>query len=147
MAWPLLALAALLQTAPPTAPAAPPMRPPPPPWQSPVYRLFFAWNGTGVTGEGVAVLDRAVDDYRRNGRVTVEIVAAADDSGPSAYNLRLSARRARAVADGLVRRGIPRGAIILRPVGETRPLVATPDGVRDTLNRYADISFPAPTPH
>ena len=148
MLWPQLVLAALLQAAPPATP--PPATPPPviriarPQPEDRIYRLFFDWDDRRVTGEGLTVLDQAADDYHRNGRAAVEIVAATDESGANAYNQRLSERRASAVADGLVRRGIPRVAIRLRPMGIRRPLVATGSGVREPMNRYAEISFPAP---
>jgi OOP family OmpA-OmpF porin len=149
MLWPLLLLAALVQAAPPAAPsprapAAAPVRPRPPQPEDRTYRLFFDWDDRRVTGQGLAVLDQAADDYHRNGRAAVEIIAGTDESGSNAYNQRLSARRARAVADGLVRRGIPRVAIRLRPMGIRRPLVPTGSGIREPMNRYAEISFPAP---
>ena len=151
MPWLLLASAALVQAAPPPAPlvvaptpAAPPARQRPPRPEDRSYRLFFDWDDARVTGQGIAVLDQAADDYRRNGRALVEIVAGTDESGRNAYNQRLSTRRARAVAAGLVRRGIPRGVIRLRPMGIRRPLVATGNGIREPMNRYAEISFPAP---
>ena len=151
MLWFALPFAALLQAAPPPAPAPaaqaparPAPRPRPPRPEDRIYRLFFAWDDVRVTGEGLNVLDQAADDYRRNGRATVEIVTGSDESGRNAYNQRLSARRARAVAAGLVRRGIPRAVIRLRPMGIHRPLVATGSGIREPMNRYAEISFPAP---
>jgi OmpA-OmpF porin, OOP family len=109
--------------------------------------VYFAWGSARVEGQAIAVLDALADDYRRNGRVTVEIIANADHSGPSAGNRRLSERRARTVAAALIRRGIPQGVIVLRPMGENEPHVMTPDGVRDPLNRYAQIIFPVPPPH
>jgi len=149
MSWLLLASALLQQAAPSVAAPAPVPAPPPAvrpaPWDPGMHRLFFNWNSARVVGQGLAILDRAVEDYRRNGRVTVQILAGADHSGESAYNLRLSMRRARAIADGLVQRGIPGTAIVLRPVGERQPLVGTPDGLRDPYNRYAEITFPEPT--
>jgi outer membrane protein OmpA-like peptidoglycan-associated protein len=112
----------------------------------PIYYLFFDTGSARIAGEGVGMIDRAADMYRQYGFVTVEITAHADNVGPSAYNRRLSARRARAVAAELVRRGIPRGVMILRPMGETHPMVATPDGVADAQNRYVLIYLSAPTP-
>lgn len=151
MLWLTLPFAALLQAAPPTvpAPAAQPpatrqVRPRPPRAEDRIYRLYFDWDDFRVAGQGLAVLDQAAEDYRRNGRATVEIIAGSDESGRNAYNQRLSARRARAVADGLVHRGIPRAVIRLRPMGIHRPLVATGNGIREPMNRYAEISFPAP---
>lgn len=142
----ILTLGPAAAQTPAPAPAAPAARTRPPPPEDRVYRLFFDWDDARVTGQGLDVLDQAADDYRRNGRAAVEVVTGTDESGPLPYNQRLSARRARAVAAGLVRRGIPRGVIRLRPMGESRPLVATSSGIREPMNRYSDISFPAPTP-
>jgi OOP family OmpA-OmpF porin len=151
MLWFALPFATLLQAAPPAVPAPvaqatarPAPRPRPPRAEDRIYRLFFDWDDVRVSGEGLNVLDRAADDYRRNGRATVEIVTGTDESGRNAYNQLLSARRARAVAAGLARRGIPRAVIRLRPMGIHRPLVATGKGIREPMNRYAEISFPAP---
>jgi outer membrane protein OmpA-like peptidoglycan-associated protein len=149
MLWPAFLLAALLQAAPPAAsppaPAAPPpVRPRPWPPTGPAT-VYFAWNSARVEGQAVAVLDGLAEDYRRNGRVAIEITANADNSGSTAANRRLSMRRAQAVAAALVSRGIPRGVIVLRPTGEEAPQVMTPDGARDPFNRYARISFPEPS--
>ena len=153
MAWLTLALAFLLQAAAPSGPTPPaprqaapaPVRPRPWPETGP-STVYFAPGSARVEGEGIAVVDRMAEDYRRNGRVTVEIVANADHAGSRAANRRLSERRARAVANALVRSGIPRAVIVERPVGEDEPQVMTPDGVPDPLNRYARIIFPVPPP-
>ena len=150
MAWLTLLLAALLQAAAPSGPASPAPRQPPPapvrprPWaESGPSIVYFALGSARVEGEGIAVVTRMADDHRGNGRVTV--LANADHRGTRAANLRLSQRRARAVATALVS-GIPRAVIVLRPVGEGEPQVMTPDGVPDPFNRYARIIFPVPPP-
>ena len=154
MAWFTFALAFLLQASSPPAPApapvpapraAVPVRPRPWPNTGPSI-VYFAHGSARVEGEGIAVVSRMADDYRRNGRVTVEILANADHSGSQASNRRLSQRRARAVADALVSNGVPRAVIVLRPLGESEPQVMTPDGVPDPFNRYARIIFPVPPP-
>ena len=154
MAWFPLVLAFLLQAGAPTAPAptpapatraAVPVRPRPWPETGPSI-VYFAHGSARVEGEGIAVVSRMAEDYRRNGRVTVEILANADNSGTQASNRRLSQRRARAVADALVSNGIPRAVIVERAVGESEPQVMTPDGVPDPFNRYARIIFPMPPP-
>ena len=148
MAWFAFALAFLFQTATPPAPEPQTtvrVRPRPWPETGPSI-VYFAVGSARVEGEGIAVVSSMADDYRSNGRVTVEILANADHSGSQATNRRLSQRRARAVADALVSNGIPRAAIVLRPVGEGEPQVMTPDGVPDPFNRYAWIIFPVPPP-
>lgn len=153
MAWLTIILAVLLQAAAPSTPPPPtpteatpvPVRPRPWPATGPSV-VYFAHGSARVEGEGHVVIHRMAEDYRRNGRVGVEILANADHSGSRIVNRRLAERRARAVADALVQDGIPRGIIVERPVGEDEPQVMTPDGVADPLNRYARIIFPVPPP-
>ena len=54
-------------------------------------------------------------------------------------NNALSQRRAEVVASELVARGISREEIGVTAFGESRPLVATADGVREPQNRRVEI--------
>ena len=71
----------------------------------------------------------------------VVIVGHTDTSGSAAYNVRLSERRARTVADALVGQGVNGGIIALEGRGETDLARPTADGVREPLNRRATITF------
>jgi len=53
----------------------------------------------------------------------VEVAGHADERGPSDYNQKLSARRARAVADYLIKEGVAAGRLEVRGYGEDKPLV------------------------
>ena len=68
------------------------------------------------------------------------MVGHADTSGSAAYNVRLSERRARSVADALVGLGVNPGIVTADWRGETEPAVQTGDGVREPLNRRASIN-------
>ena len=65
----------------------------------------------------------------------------ADRSGPTAYNQRLSERRAAAVKTALVREGVSEGTIQTAGRGENENLVPTADGVREPRNRRVEIVF------
>ena len=69
----------------------------------------------------------------------IEVAGHADTSGTPRYNQGLSQRRAQNVASELVRLGVPREAITVQAFGESRPLVATGDGVREPQNRRVEI--------
>lgn len=69
----------------------------------------------------------------------IEVAGHTDSTGTPAYNLALSRRRAEAVAAELVNRGVARQAIAIQAFGETKPLVATADGVREPQNRRVEI--------
>jgi OmpA-OmpF porin, OOP family len=62
-----------------------------------------------------------------------------DTSGSPRYNMRLSIRRAQAVAAELVRDGVPRSVISIHGYGETHLLVPTGPGVREPQNRRVEI--------
>jgi len=134
--------------APPAPPAPPPPPPPPPPpvAQTPVARQFvvyFDWDRSDLTAEARSVVTQAAN-YAKSGRPTrVLIVGYTDTSGSAAYNLGLSNRRSRTVADALVASGVNGGVIALDGKGETNLAKPTADGVREPLNRRAtiDINF------
>ena len=69
------------------------------------------------------------------------IAGHADRSGPEDYNQALSERRANAVGEYLVGRGIPADVITKQGFGETMPRVPTADGVRELQNRRVEITY------
>ena len=78
--------------------------------------------------------------YASMGNATsIAVVGHADRSGSDAYNLRLSERRAKAVADALVGLGVAQTKLTVDWKGESQPAVPTPDGVKEPLNRRATI--------
>ena len=96
-----------------------------------------------ITPEAQAVIGDAAN-YAKGGNATrVVVVGHADTSGSATYNVRLSERRAKAVADALVGSGVNQTALSVDWKGETMPAVATGDGVKEPLNRRStiDINF------
>jgi outer membrane protein OmpA-like peptidoglycan-associated protein len=71
------------------------------------------------------------------------VVGHTDTSGSAAYNLRLSERRAKAVADAMVGLGVAQSALAVDWKGKTDLAVQTGDGVKEPLNRRStiDINF------
>jgi len=122
---------------------APPPPPPPPP-AKPAARQFvvyFDFDRSDLTAEARSVVTQAAN-YAKSGAPTrVLVVGHTDTSGNAAYNLGLSNRRARTVADALVAQGVNGGVISLDGKGETAPAKATADGVREPLNRRASIDI------
>lgn len=134
-------------TPPPPRPGPPP--PPPPPEPAPVaepeapeaFVVFFDWNKSVVTTEAASILDNAAAAFTQTGRASVQLAGHADTSGSASYNMALSERRAAATKAYLVGKGVPEAAIDTMAYGETRPLVATDDNVREPQNRRVEISF------
>jgi hypothetical protein len=101
---------------------------------------FFDWDSANLSPRSQEVLPCvAASADRPTAAARFEVAGHADRSGPADYNLRLSQRRAEAVADELVRNGVARERISVSAYGETRPLVPTPDGVREPQNRRVEM--------
>ncbi|MET0545175.1 MAG: outer membrane beta-barrel protein [Caulobacterales bacterium] len=137
------------QFAAPAAAAAPPPPPPPPPPPvvEPVaqscptaqFVVYFEFNKSNLTPEASAVLDRAVSDAAKCNYSSVKVSGNTDLSGSPQYNEGLSASRAQVVADGLTARGVGASLISTEALGESKPAVATPDGVKEPLNRRTEV--------
>jgi hypothetical protein len=113
--------------------------------QAAEHTVLFGFDRSNLDAAAIAVIDQAAADYAATGETSVSVVGHADTSGPADYNYRLSERRARAVVDSLVARGVPASAITAAWRGETEPAVASGDGVREPLNRRVEIAISAPT--
>ncbi len=103
--------------------------------------VYFDFDRSNLTSEASSLIDEAVNRARNFDYDTVTVVGNTDRSGSSAYNQALSERRARVVRDALIARGIPASAIRSNALGESNPAKATPDGVREPLNRRTNITI------
>ncbi len=129
---------------PPPKPAPPPIvkvEPAPPPPQPMSFIVFFDFDRATITPPAGRILDDVAAAYRDGKKTTVALDGHADRSGSNAYNQRLSERRAGAAKAALVTRGVPVDAIATAAFGETRPRVATADGVRRQENRRVEIEI------
>lgn len=140
---------------PPPLPPAPTPQPPPleptptpPPIPPPVqafepreFVVYFPFDQYVLTPEAQAVVQQAAD-YAKGGNATrVVVTGHTDTSGSDAYNRKLSERRGRAVADGLVGMGLNAATVAVDWKGEKAPAVETGDGVKEPLNRRSSVSI------
>ncbi len=117
--------------------AAPP--PAPAPAAPPSFMVFFDFDRSDLSAQAQSTIQQAANAYKTKGSARVTATGHADKSGPDAYNMALSLRRANAVKDSLVRNGVPATAISVVGRGESMPLVQTADGVREPQNRRVEI--------
>jgi outer membrane protein OmpA-like peptidoglycan-associated protein len=124
-------------------PIIPPLAPPaPPPIARRVFLVFFDWDKSTITPEGMAIIQQAAAAFRAGGPVTIQVTGYTDASGSAGYNQRLSERRANAVAQAMVGQGVPRQAMAVSGRGKNDQRVPTADGVREPQNRRVEIVFP-----
>jgi outer membrane protein OmpA-like peptidoglycan-associated protein len=110
------------------------------------YLVFFGLNQSKLTPEAREVVAKAAEQFKETGAVQVNVTGHTDTTGSAAYNLRLSKKRADAVADELVRLGVPATAITTVGEGQTNLLIPTGDGVNEPQNRRAEIVLERPIP-
>ena len=103
------------------------------------FLVFFGLNESRLTPEAEDVVAKAAQQFKETGAVRIVSTGHTDTTGSADYNLRLSERRAEAVADELVRLGVPATAITTVGEGQTSLLVPTGDGVNEPQNRRVEI--------
>lgn len=103
------------------------------------YTVFFAFDSSALTAAAQAEIDKAVAAASKMGLNEFSVTGHTDTSGSVDYNLALSLRRANAVKDALVARGIPEANVSVAGRGESELAVPTGDGVREQANRRAVI--------
>jgi outer membrane protein OmpA-like peptidoglycan-associated protein len=102
------------------------------------FMLNFLFDSMELTAESRKMLPEVIQTVRDRSPTEITVFGYADSSGTAAYNLALSAERARAVAR-LLAEIDQRLRIEVQYFGDKVPLVPTPAGVREPRNRRAEI--------
>ena len=102
--------------------------------------IFFDWGKSELSGDAKASLDKVAGLYRKTPR-PMTIDGHSDRSGANGTNLASSRLRAGIARDYLAERGVPQNAMTVRAYGESWPIIATADGVREVQNRRVEIRW------
>lgn len=105
------------------------------------FVVYFDLDATALTGSSAQEIATAAEAVRRTGAALVRITGHADRAGTDPHNLALSRARAEAVRGAIRRLGLPDVGILTQAYGETRPAVATGDGVKEPRNRRVEIEL------
>jgi peptidoglycan-associated lipoprotein len=84
-------------------------------------RVFFALDSSSLSAEARAILDRQAEWMGKYGNTKVTIEGHADERGTREYNLALGERRATAVRNYLVAKGVAASRISTVSYGKERP--------------------------
>lgn len=87
-------------------------------------KLLFEFDSSEVGGAARAKVTELARALMKEGIDRLRVEGYTDDRGSDAYNLRLSARRAQAVADVLMEAGIPKQNIEVKGLGSASPVVS-----------------------
>ena len=104
------------------------------------FTLLFEFDSADIMETEQRTLADIAAAAGNDGVVHISLAGYTDRAGPEAYNDKLSLRRARAVRNALVERGIDSKRILVSSYGESRPRVMTPDGVREIQNRRVEVT-------
>jgi OOP family OmpA-OmpF porin len=99
----------------------------------------FEFNSADLTGASSVVLDVAADSLRSCPNIPVRVEGHTDWIGSDDYNQRLGLRRAQAVRQYFVDRGIGAGRISAQSFGESRPIATNETDEGRALNRRVEL--------
>jgi outer membrane protein OmpA-like peptidoglycan-associated protein len=102
--------------------------------------VLFDFDKSTLKPQAAQTLASIVQQLKNDPSLRADVVGHTDGVGTEEYNMRLSERRAKAVADHLVRNGIAATRLNVSWKGKTQPVAsnATPDG--RAQNRRVDIT-------
>lgn len=101
--------------------------------------VLFDFDKSNVKPVYYPMLDQVIDLVEENPNLRVTIQGHTDNIGSEAYNMKLSEKRARAVKDYLINKGLPAERISIEGYGFSKPIASndTPDG--RARNRRAEV--------
>ena len=89
--------------------------------------------------DAIAILDQAVSTLKENDKVKVEVAGHTDNRSTAAHNLDLSQRRARAVMDYFVARGVDAGRLSAKGYGQAQPIADNETDAGRAQNRRVEL--------
>jgi len=102
-------------------------------------KIHFAFNRARILPDSFGILNTVATVLEDYPQITLEIQGHTDSRGGDRYNMRLSDRRAQAVREYLLQRGIAGSRLTSRGYGETQPMESnrTPEG--RAMNRRVEF--------
>lgn len=97
--------------------------------------IYYETNSDILTSESVTIIDNFYEFLFENRNIEIEIQGHTDNVGSDQYNLDLSQRRAKAVFDELVAKGIDASRMTYRGYGESQPIADNNTEAGRQLNR------------
>ena len=101
--------------------------------------VLFAFDKATLREEFKPMLDKIAQDLVADTNKRLLVWGFTDTAGPAPYNMKLSVRRADAVASYLESKGVDSSRLTIQGFGETKLAVPTADGVPEARNRRVEV--------
>jgi outer membrane protein OmpA-like peptidoglycan-associated protein len=108
--------------------------------------VLFDFDRATIRADALPILEPLFEMLRNDPAMSIEIEGHTDWVGSDAYNHGLSQRRAQAVVDWLVSRGIARERISAAGRGESEPIATNATAAGRQLNRRVEVRRRDPHP-
>jgi len=102
--------------------------------------VLFDFDKYNIKPQYYQFLDKAAAVFERNPELKVEIEGHTDNIGTKAYNQKLSLKRARAVMDYLVEKGVDKERLTAKGYGFSRPVSTNETAEGRALNRRVQLT-------
>ena len=103
--------------------------------------ILFDVDQATIKSTAAPKLDNAIETLKKHGSLRIEISGHTDSKGNDAYNVDLSQRRADAVKQYMVERGIDAGRIETRGAGENEPIASNATRPGRAQNRRIEFKL------
>ena len=103
--------------------------------------IFFDLNAFTLKDASIAELNKVYDFLKNNQEVKVEISGHTDNTGDPDYNMDLSDKRANAVVNYLIEKGISAERLIPKGFGADRPLAENTSEEGRSQNRRTELTI------
>jgi OOP family OmpA-OmpF porin len=101
--------------------------------------VLFDFNKSKIKPEAQPMLDEAVAILKKNPEINVAIDGHTDNTGPAAYNMTLSEKRAKAVMGYLVDKGVNAERLTMKGFGLTKPAAGNDTKAGRAKNRRVEF--------
>ena len=97
------------------------------------FQVFFDFDKSNIRPDARPIIEEAANNARKGGASRINLTGHTDRAGSDAYNQRLSVRRAEAVKNYMVSKGIPANRIYTEGKGKAQPVKDCKDTNRKAL--------------
>jgi OOP family OmpA-OmpF porin len=101
--------------------------------------LYFDVNKWDIKPEAYPTLDKLYASFKKSSTLVVEIAGHTDNVGEEKDNLRLSQRRADAIRNYLIKKGISADRILSKGYGEKEPVATNDTEAGKAKNRRTEV--------